>query len=51
MEHKQGNLNIGLTYYQEEQWLSAIKKYSVSIMDKSLLSIEQKQILTAQARR
>lgn len=45
MENK---LNIGLTYYQEEQWLSAIKKYGKEIMDKSLLSHEQKAILSSE---
>lgn len=42
---KQGNLNIGLTYYQECQWLSSIKKYGTAILDKSLLSRTQKDTL------
>ncbi len=42
---KQGNFNIGLTYYQECQWLSAIKLHGTSIMDKSLLSRTQKDTL------
>jgi hypothetical protein len=45
MTNKQGKLNIGLTYYQELEWLSAIKKYGESIMQKSLLSVEQKSAL------
>ena len=40
-----GTLNIGLSYYQEMQWLSAICKYGDKIMGKSLLSIEQKEAL------
>ncbi len=43
-------LNIGLTYYQECQWLNAIKHYGQSILDKSLLSKEQKQILISQVK-
>ncbi len=42
-----GELNIGLTRHQELQWLSAIKLYGKSILDKSLLSQEQKTILLA----
>ena len=42
-------LNIGLTRYQELQWLSAIKIYGVGIMDKSLLSQEQKEALKKEA--
>ncbi len=42
-----GELNIGLTRYQELQWLSAIKRYGNSILDKSLLSQEQKTALLA----
>ena len=34
--------NIGLTYYQECQWIAAIKQYGMSIMDRSLLSKDQK---------
>ena len=35
----------GLSYYQERQWVAAINKYGASILDKSLLSQEQKSIL------
>ena len=42
-------LNIGLTYYQETQWISAIIKYGTSIMNKSLLTIAQKDTLVAAA--
>jgi hypothetical protein len=35
----------GLTKYQELCWLSAIKHYGATIMDKSLLSAEQKNML------
>ena len=42
---RQGTLNCGLSYYQEEQWLSALKRHGYNIMDKSLLSTEQKEIL------
>ncbi len=45
MTERQGELKIGLSYYQERQWISAIKKYGKSIMDKSLLSNEQKHTL------
>ena len=45
---RQGALNIGLNYYQEEQWISAIKKHGKGIMDKSLLSHEQKSILASE---
>ena len=37
----ESRLGIGLSYYQEEQWLSAIKKHGVGILGKSLLSYEQ----------
>jgi len=47
MNKRQGELNIGLSYYQEAEWLSAIKHYGKSIMDKSLLSKEQKEALSA----
>lgn len=42
-------LGIGLSYYQEEQWLSAIKRQGKEIMTKSLLSHEQKAILSSEA--
>ena len=45
---KAGNLNIGLSYYQEEQWISAIKKHGKVIMNNSLLSQEQKAILASE---
>jgi hypothetical protein len=45
MEKKDGKLDIGLSYYQEESFLSAIKLYSPSVMDRSLLSIGQKDEL------
>ena len=48
IEMKGGTLNIGLTYYQEEQWINAIKKYGRAIMDKSLLSQQQKAILASE---
>lgn len=47
---KQGNLNIGLTYYQETQWIAAIKRYGISIMNKSLLSNDQKETLEREAK-
>jgi hypothetical protein len=50
MIQKTGNLNIGLSYYQECEWLSAIKHYGESIMNKSLLSPEQKAALIANAK-
>ena len=42
---RQGELNIGLNYYQEQQWIQAIRRYGKSILDKSLLSIDQKTML------
>jgi hypothetical protein len=42
---REGLLNIGLSYYQERQWIEAIKQYGKGIMEKSLLSIAQKEIL------
>lgn len=39
---REGRLNIGLSYYQEECWLVAIKLHGSSIMVKSLLSRGQK---------
>ena len=42
-------MNIGLTYYQERQWLSAIKHYGIGIMDRSLLSRDQKDALIKEA--
>ena len=45
---RRGTLNIGLSYYQEEQWIVAIKQHGKAIMDKSLLSQEQKAILAAE---
>ena len=45
MNKKEGKLDIGLDYYQEEQWLSALRLYSTTIMDKSLLSAGQKEEL------
>jgi len=50
MQQRAGNLNIGLSYYQECQWLSAIKHYGITIMDKSLLSLEQKAVLIANSK-
>lgn len=41
----ENKLNIGLTAYQELQWLSAIKLYGKGIMDKSLLTKAQKDAL------
>jgi hypothetical protein len=46
---REPRLNIGLSYYQECQWLSAIKHYGAKIMDKSLLSSGQKAALLAAA--
>ena len=43
--------DTGLGLYKNEQWLSAIKHYGVTIMDKSLLSPEQKQLLISEAER
>lgn len=45
---RQGTLNIGLSYYQEEQWIVAIKKHGKAIMNKSLLSHDQKAILASE---
>jgi len=45
MTKKEGKLDIGLDYYQEEQWLSALRLYGTTIMDKSLLSAGQKEEL------
>ena len=42
------NLKIGLSYYEEERWIAAIKKYGKSIMDKSQLSPVQKSILASE---
>lgn len=42
-------LNIGLSRYQELQWLSAVKIYGARIMDKSLLSPEQKARIIREA--
>ena len=39
---REGENGTGLSYYEDEQWLSAIKKYGENIMNKSLLSTEQK---------
>lgn len=50
METRQGQLNIGLTYYQECQWLVAIKRHGTDIMSKSLLSLSQKAILAQEAK-
>lgn len=47
---RDGELNIGLSYYQERQWMSAIKQYGQSILEKSLLSKEQKDILIANSK-
>ena len=35
----------GLTRYQELCWVAAVKNYGQGIMNKSLLSLEQKQII------
>ena len=45
MNNREGKLDIGLDYYQEEQWLSALRLYGTTIMDKSLLSAGQKEEL------
>lgn len=42
-------MKTGLTDYQEMQWIAAIKKYGKTIMDKSLLSCDQKELLHALA--
>jgi len=47
---KTGELNTGLSYYQERQWVSAINHYGESILNKSLLSNDQKIELIKQAR-
>jgi HKD family nuclease len=41
----QGTLNIGLDYHQERQWICSIKQYGIAILNKSLLSQSQKDIL------
>ena len=46
---RSGDLNIGLAYYQELQWLSAIKLYGKSITDNSLLTTQQKEALVKEA--
>jgi hypothetical protein len=46
---RQGELNIGLSYYQEREWITAINHYGQVIMDKSLLSQSQKTALLKQA--
>jgi hypothetical protein len=43
--------DIGLTYYQECQWISAIKNYGEVIMEKSLLSRDQKDVLIEEAKK
>jgi len=43
--------DTGLGLYKNEQWLSAIKLYGVKIMDKSLLSPEQKELLINEVER
>ena len=48
-DKRTGKLDIGLSYYQEEQWISAIKHYGREIMDRSLLSFEQKSYLSAES--
>ena len=42
---RNGELNIGLSYYEERQWIPAIKRHGSSIMNKSLLSKKQKEVL------
>ena len=49
-KQRTGQFNIGLSYYQERQWISAIKRYGNSILDKSLLSKEQKRVLKAKSK-
>jgi hypothetical protein len=46
---REGELFIGLTYYQEREWINAIKKHGPGIMDKSLLSPGQKDRLLGAA--
>ena len=46
---RQGTLGIGLNYYQEQQWINAIRRHGRAIMDKSLLSIDQKTMLNKYA--
>jgi hypothetical protein len=50
LDPKTGRLNIGLSFYQECQWLSAIKEYGSVIMNRSLLSIDQKTVLLKASR-
>jgi hypothetical protein len=40
-----GKLGIGLTYFQECQWLGHIRQYGISILNKSLLTTTQKEAL------
>jgi hypothetical protein len=40
-----GRLNIGLTYFQECQWIDHIRQYGISILNKSLLTKDQKNAL------
>jgi len=47
---KSGKYNIGLLEYQELDWIAAIKEYGIAILDKSLLSNDQKQALISIAK-
>ena len=40
-----GRLGIGLTYFQECQWIEHIRKYGICILNKSLLTKDQKDAL------
>jgi hypothetical protein len=42
---KGGKLNIGLPLYAEDLWIKSIKEYGIVLMNKSLLSRDQKQVL------
>ena len=46
---RKGEFNIGLSYYQEREWISSIRKYGWSITEKSLLSNAQKAKLISEA--
>ncbi|KKL77996.1 hypothetical protein LCGC14_2029200 [marine sediment metagenome] len=48
LDKRTGTLDIGLSYFQEEQWIAAISKYGKPIMGKSLLSQQQKAILASE---
>jgi hypothetical protein len=38
-------METGLSKFQENQWVLSIRQYGIKIMEKSLLSLEQKRML------